>query len=301
MRWRKLGLLYSPRPLHPKLHSHAANPLAVAMDHDHYRVFYSARDIRNRSSVGCVDIDMRRLTVYRIHERPVFIHGAETSFHAGGVSIGNCYESSGSRYIPFMAWQTPPGEHWRGVIGRLILEADGSLVADGDEPLLALDQTDPISLSYPWVMRMPGGEYRMWYGSTVTWDGGNGEMIHLIKVASSTDGHEWTRLGQALPHDLGRAQAFSRPTVVGSPDEGYHMWFSYRGGCGQKYRIGYAFSRDGWKWELRLDDAGISVSTSGWDSDMIEYPFVFEHRGDRYMLYNGNGYGETGFGLAVLE
>ena len=34
---------------------------------------------------------------------------------------------------------------------------------------------------------------------------------------------------------------------------------------------------------------------------MIEYPFVFDHDGSRYMLYNGNGYGKTGFGLAVLE
>ena len=27
---------------------------------------------------------------------------------------------------------------------------------------------------------------------------------------------------------------------------------------------------------------------------MVEYPFVFDHRGSRYMLYNGNGYGATG-------
>jgi hypothetical protein len=31
------------------------------------------------------------------------------------------------------------------------------------------------------------------------------------------------------------------------------------------------------------------------------YPCVFEHRGSKYMLYNGNGYGRTGFGIAVLE
>jgi hypothetical protein len=34
---------------------------------------------------------------------------------------------------------------------------------------------------------------------------------------------------------------------------------------------------------------------------MIEYPFVFDHKGQRYMLYNGNDYGKTGFGLAILE
>jgi len=34
---------------------------------------------------------------------------------------------------------------------------------------------------------------------------------------------------------------------------------------------------------------------------MIEYPHVFDHKAKRYMLYNGNNYGKTGFGLAVLE
>jgi len=32
---------------------------------------------------------------------------------------------------------------------------------------------------------------------------------------------------------------------------------------------------------------------------MVEYPFVFRHNDQIYMLYNGNGYGKTGFGLAV--
>jgi hypothetical protein len=34
---------------------------------------------------------------------------------------------------------------------------------------------------------------------------------------------------------------------------------------------------------------------------MIEYSFIFDHAGQRYMLYNGNGYGKTGIGLAVLD
>jgi hypothetical protein len=35
-------------------------------------------------------------------------------------------------------------------------------------------------------------------------------------------------------------------------------------------------------------------------SEMIKYPFVFDHDGERSMLYNGNGYGKTGVGLAVM-
>jgi hypothetical protein len=32
---------------------------------------------------------------------------------------------------------------------------------------------------------------------------------------------------------------------------------------------------------------------------MQAYPVVFDHLGVRHMLYNGNGYGETGIGYAV--
>ena len=44
---------------------------------------------------------------------------------------------------------------------------------------------------------------------------------------------------------------------------------------------------------------GIDVSEEGWDSEMIAYPFVWEHKGQRYMAYNGNGFGRSGFGYAV--
>jgi hypothetical protein len=300
MRWRKLGLLYTPRGVHPKLATHAANPLPILLEGDVYRVLFSGRDSENRSSVGYVDIDLAQAKVVYVHDQPVFEHGPPDSYYSHGVSIGNCYEAGGQRYIGFMAWQARPGQHWRGDIGRLVLAPTWEVRLDGDRPFLGIDSTDPISLSYPWVLRDPDGTYRMWYGSTVAWDAGNGEMLHVIKHAESQDGNRWQRLGPAVPYQLGVAQAFSHPTVVGSAREGFDMWFSYRG-AGGTYRIGYASKRGGETWELRCAEAGIDVSPLGWDSEMIEYPFVFDHKGERYMLFNGNGYGRTGFGLAVLE
>lgn len=300
MPWKKLGQLYSPQSVHPKLVSHAANPLAVFLDGDVYRVFFSGRDAQNRSSVGFVDVDIFKLRVEYVHDKPVFEHGSETTFYSHGVSIGSCYAIGERRYILFMGWHVPRGEHWRGDIGRLRLCDDFSLELDDDRPILGSDAIDRVSLSYPWVLR-ERDQYRMWYGSTVTWDAGNGEMLHVINHATSVNGHEWNRRGLAVPYELGVAQAFSRPTVV-RDSHGYHMWFSYRSGKPkQKYRIGYAHSASGENWRLLLADSGINVSESGWDSEMIEYPFVLDHKGQRFMLYNGNAHGRTGFGLAVLE
>jgi hypothetical protein len=300
--WQKLGLLYSPlgENRHPKLLTHAANPLPILIEGDLYRVFYSGRDINNKSSVGAVDIDIVKRKVIKEHSEPFFEHGPEDSFYADGVSIGNCYAVNGVQYMLFMGWQTPKSAHWRGDIGRLIVTPYLSLILDSNEPFMGSDDTDPISLSYPWVQKNEEGGYSMWYSSVDAWDAGHGEMLAPIKFAYSANGHNWNREGLSIPYELGRAQAFSRPTVVGNLKIGFEMWFSYRSGGGEKYRIGYAHSIDGQKWELALGDAGINVSLDGWDSEMIEYPFVFDHKDQRYMLYNGNGYGKTGFGLAVL-
>ena len=79
------------------------------------------------------------------------------------------------------------------------------------------------------------------------------------------------------------------------------MWYSYRPGDGTAYRIAYASSADGVHWQRQLTTANLPVSASGWDAEMTAYPFVFQHHGHYYMLYNGNGYGRSGFGLAILE
>ena len=76
------------------------------------------------------------------------------------------------------------------------------------------------------------------------------------------------------------------------------MWYCYRGGE-NTYRAGYAESSDAVSWTRKDSLAGIDVSDSGWDSEMICYPCVFSHKGLKYMLYNGNSYGGTGCGLAV--
>lgn len=50
------------------------------------------------------------------------------------------------------------------------------------------------------------------------------------------------------------------------------MWYSYRG---RSYRIVYAESEDGLIWIRKDQESGIHVSESGWDSEMLAYPYVF--------------------------
>jgi len=73
-KWQKLGLLYSTpsNGLHPKLMTHASNPLPVLLKDDVYRIFFSGRDANNRSSVGAVDIDILTRELVCEHSEPFF-------------------------------------------------------------------------------------------------------------------------------------------------------------------------------------------------------------------------------------
>ena len=298
MKWKKLGKIFEFKSINNDLMTHASNPLAVHLKDDIFRVFFSGRNKDNKSSVGFVDLDIFTKEIKYISSETTFKYGEKNSFYSHGVSIGCIYTIDSKDYILFMGWQIRDGEHWKGEIGRLLLENNDTLTLEPKNAFMVCDDEDKVSLSYPWVI-YDEGIYKMWYGSTNSWSSQNGEMVHVIKYATSTDGETWEKHGLAIPFEIGIAQAFSRPTVF-KDDDGYHMWFSYRSGDGTKYRIGYAHSSDGLNWD-RKKDSGIDVSPDGWDSEMICYPFVFEHKGKRYMLYNGNGYGKTGFGLAVLE
>ncbi|MBU0720407.1 hypothetical protein KJ877_03630 [bacterium] len=297
MRWKKLGKIFDFQAINDNLFTHASNPLAKHLEGDVFRIFFSSRDKENKSSVGFVDLNIFTKDIINLSTQAIFKYGDTDSFYSHGVSIGNLYSADDKEYMLFMGWQIKDNAHWRGEIGRLRLD-DNQLSLDPNALFIGCDTEDKVSLSYPWVM-LDEGIYKMWYGSTISWTSKNKEMVHVIKYATSKDGETWKKHGLAVPYEIGVAQAFSRPSVIRDA-RAYHMWYSYRSGEGSKYKIGYAHSADGVNW-VRKNSLGLGVSDYGWDCEMVCYPFVFEHKNNMYMLYNGNAYGKTGFGLAIWE
>ncbi len=111
-------------------------------------------------------------------------------------------------------------------------------------------------------------------------------------IGSASDPQSHTHL--VLPRH------FPAPRYRGRRTAAIRCGSLYRG-QNSKYRIGYAESPDGRDWRLDLSKAGIDVSTSGWDSEIDRVPVrIRSPRDPLSMLYNGNGYGRTGFGLAKM-
>ena len=297
MRWRKLGRIWAPDGRKPWMCSHAANPIAEPIGGSRVRVYCSSRDERNRSSITFVEIDLEDpTTILREADEPILSPGELGMFDDCGVSIGCIVARGTQRYLYYMGWHLTVAVPWHNALGLAISEGpDQPFRRVSRFPIVELNPIDPYTLSYPWVL-FEEGAARMWYGSNTRWGPRKEDMRHLIKYAESADGLHWDRRDLvAIDFEGPEEYAICKPCVIRDADR-YRMWFCSRGGA---YRIRYAESADGLTWTRPSDGAGIDVSEEGWDAEMIEYPCVFDHGGRRYMLYAGNGFGRTGFGLAV--
>ncbi len=295
MAWRKLGLVFAPAGDLPWMRSHAANPVPEMRGGDIARVYFSSRDEQNRASIGWVEVDLEQSPkVIAVATEPVLSPGPLGGFDDSGTSMG-CIVQDGERtLLYYLGWNLGVTVPWRNSIGLAIREGrDGPFVKHAPAPLLDRCAADPFTISYPFVLR-DGPLWRMWYGSNLRWGAQEQDMDHVIKYAESTDGRTWLRSGEiALGLNGPEEYALCRPWVE-KTGEGYRMWYCHRGSA---YRIGRAESSDGRSWQRR--SAGIDVSPGGWDSEMISYPALLAHKGRRFLFYNGNRYGKTGFGVAV--
>ena len=299
MKWKKLGRIYGPSGERAWAASHAANPTAEHLTGDLFKIYFSTRDKKNRSSIGHIVVDIKQPTrILEEASEPVLKPGRLAMFDDSGASIGCIMKLGEARYLYYMGWNLSVTVPWKNALGLAISEAPGKpFIRYSEFPIVELNAVDPYTISYPWVMQERSG-FRMWYGSNLKWGEKKEDMLHVLKYAESADGIRWERDNRIVINSESAAEyAICRPTVL-RDDSGYRMWFCTRG---KKYRIHLAESADGLTWSRKGQDPGIDVSADGWDSDMIEYPCVFTHKQNIYMLYAGNGYGETGFGLAVAQ
>lgn len=298
MRWRKLGHVYAPDGSKPWMRTHAANPVPEHLSADRFRIYFSARDSENRSSISFVEIDLNAPSVVlREADAPVLGPGELGMFDDSGCSIGCIVKVGDARFLYYMGWHLTVRVPWQNALGLAVSDgADRPFKRWSRFPVVPLDETDPYTISYPWVT-VENGTFRMWYGSNTQWGPQQSDMRHLIKYGESADGITWRRPNTiAIDFSSPDEYAMCKPCVIRTGGR-YEMWFCTRG---HRYRIHHATSPDGIVW-TRTGRAPLDVSDNGWDSDMIEYPTVFDHAGKRYMLYAGNGYGRAGFGLAVLD
>jgi hypothetical protein len=297
--WRRLGALtLDASRARQWAASHAALPVVESAGDGIWNLFLSLRDEQGRARIGRTQLVLTPVpTLAPLEAEPVLGLGALGTFDDSGV-VTSCLVADGDRrYLFYTGWARGVTVPFYLAPGVAVSVAGGPFVRRSPAPLLDRTDAEPYLTASPFVM-LDNGRWRMWYVAGTGWrETGRPEPCYHLRYAESQDGVTWERPGRAVIDPEPDEHAFGRPWVVRRESQ-YHLWFAVRG---DRYRIGYAASRDGITWRRDDDDAGLRPAREGWESEMVEYPCVFEHRDRRYMLYNGNDYGRTGVGIAVWE
>ncbi|GLC94529.1 glycosylase [Cupriavidus sp. TA19] len=314
LEWEKLGKLFDPRDLQGEswMKEFAQSP-SVLVYENFVRVYFCSRqaptpDGQYRSFLSYIDLDRTDLLrILDVCDAPILGLGACGAFDEFGTNPISVIRDGEEVRVYYAGWTRCESVPFNGTIGVATSRDNGHTFARiGPGPVLPYSPDEPFLLGSPRIRKFDG-RWHLWYVAGKEWlkTSDRPEPVYKIRMASSNDGINWTKRGCDLIEDvLGAHECQACPDVI-FRDGKYHMFFSYRHSHNYKgkeggYRIGYASSLDMVNWTRQDEVAGMHVSESGWDSEMVNYPHVFELDGETYMLYQGNEMGRSGIGLARL-
>jgi hypothetical protein len=307
MIWQKLGRLFCANHNTDIMVSGGRTPIALHIKDDLYRIYFGAYDEEMRGKIYSLDIDLKQPSkITNLVTDPIIDRGNIGFYDDNGIIPSSIVNHDNQIYLYTIGFSLKNKIIFDAATGLAISHDNGKTFDKFNGPVIDRTIYDPCFAASPCVI-YDGGIFKMWYVSCDYWEEiGENKYKHYynIKYKESKNGIDWDiHSTVAIDYENENEYAISRPAVVKDGVNEYRMWYSYREQENVKtYRIGYAESTDGVSW-TRKDSLmkQFDVSAEGWDSEMICYPFVFDNKGKRYMLYNGNGYGKTGFGLAVLK
>jgi predicted GH43/DUF377 family glycosyl hydrolase len=302
------GLIFRVDGKYPWSQTHAQIPSPDVLANGRIRIYYSTRDALNRSLTSFIEVDaLNPKQILYEHDRPILDFGKLGCFDDCGVMPSSMVTHEGKKYLYYCGWNTSTTVRYRNCIGLAVSDDGVNFERAFEGPILDRTKDEPHLVVTPHVI-IEDGIWKMWYCGCTEWKVVNGvtEPQYLIKFAWSEDGVNWQRDNRVLIPYKDPTEAIGRPVVV-HENGVYRMWYSYRSiadyrnNRANSYRIGYAESADNINWTRKDEAAGIDLSDEGWDSEMLAYPYIVDHEDKRYMFYNGNGFGRSGFGYALVD
>ncbi|MFO0739087.1 MAG: hypothetical protein U0270_24535 [Labilithrix sp.] len=315
--WLKLGQIFDPteHQLPNGCREFAQSPQVLVFD-DFVRVYFSTRSVDTPGSfvshIAYVDMDSSFSRVLRVADAPVFTSADLGTFDEHGIFPVNLVRHDGRVLAYTCGWSRRSSVPVETAIGLAESHDEGrTFVRHGSGPVLTASLHEPFLVGDPFVQVM-SGTWHMWYIFGERWipnaeSDGSAARVYKIAHATSKDGVLWLKDARAIVDDrLGPDECQALPTVLSFGGK-HHMFFCYRHATDFRrnrkrgYRLGYAFSTNLVSWERADELAGIELSETGWDCDMMCYPHLVRARENVFLLYNGNEFGRRGFGAAILR
>jgi hypothetical protein len=307
MRWRKLGLVWGPDGSMPWAKTHASVPTPVPLPSGAIRVYLTCLDGAGRGRPTWVDVSPSDPTqVLAVAREPLLEIGRPGTFDDNGLMVTSVVPIDDHTVVMYYAgFEICTHVRYRIFTGGAVSHDGGDTFARvGEVPILDRCDGELYFRGGPFAL-LDGERFKLWYVSGSAWtDLGDGKPmpVYDLRYMESPDPFRWTGGGRLSMAVSGSDEhGFGRPWVVKRATGDYRLFYSCRRRSLKAYRLGYAESVDGINWTRKDADMGLDVSPNGFDDEAIMYSAVI-NIGDRtYCFYNGNNFGQRGFGVAIQE
>ena len=305
LKWKKMGIIFDGRGIHPLANSHTMVPCPTLMD-DRIRLYYTSCCEHGLGRPFFVDLDLHNLkTILGTSSGPVLNIGLPGTFDENGVICCSLVNINYSEiYMYYAGFELGTKVRYRLLTGLAKSEDGGqNFIRVKKTPILERSENELYFRGGPFTIKS-NDNFEMWYVAGSSWMHiGNKEMPQYdIRHITSTNGVDWPEQGKIkIPLTSDDEFAFGRPAVIKLRDNKYWMFYSIRKKCFNEYRLGFAYSSDKINWKRDDEFLNLNVSADDFETDAIMYATPLIVGKDLYLFYNGNNFGQSGIALAKLE
>ena len=305
MNWRKLGVVWMPTGSDTWAKSHAMGPTPFQLNEEVIRVFLTTLDEDGKGRPTYVDISAQNPThILRVSPKPLMDIGESGTFDDNGLMPTSIVQpENGILFMYYAGFELCEKIRYRIFTG-LAISSDGgnTFYRNSRVPILDRSDTELFFRGGPFVI-IDEGVFKLWYVAGSQWTKINSKLmpVYDLRYQESSDGIHWAEKGTLSMAITGDDEhGFGRPWVLKRGPQDYQLFYSIRRRSFSAYRLGYAESQDGIRWIRKDSEIGLDVTLGAFDSDAIMYSAVIDIGSKTYCFYNGNNFGESGFGVAEL-
>ena len=296
--WQRLGNIFK---------SHWAQvPVAVHLEKDIYRIFYSRR-IKGKSYPYYIEFDVCKKIITKNPVGPILKLGRRGSFDWAGIMPTEIVNFKNRSFLYYIGWSRREDVPYHNNLGLAVSRPRSNLWKKYSEgPIFSTSRHEPGYIGTIGIIRSQKKFFGL-YLACRKWKKIKKriEPIYDLKIATSKNGLDWAPIKNGLRLLAGEG-GLSKASII-KLGKKFYVWFSsraakdYRNNPKNGYKIICATSKNIFSWR-RIKKYEIKCEKKHKnETKMVAYPHVIKHKKILYMFYNGNEFGKTGIFLAKME
>lgn len=303
--WKRKGRVFSLPEDHAFGKTHMQLPVLHRLPSGEFELFFSTRNKDNIAHGGKLRFSSFENSTPIFESKPVIVPGKLGAFDDMGVMPSSVVDVNGDTYLYYIGWNVRNTIPYHNSIGLAIRKKGSQLFEKISEgPIIERTYKEPYFNGTNSVIKS-GNIWRMWYLSCTGWQmiDGKPEASYLVRYAESENGIDWKREGRICIGYDSEQEAIAGASVIKYQGKYLMMYcirniHDYRTNPTNSYHLRLAESEDGLTWKKGILNIWENQSLDDWEAQMQAYPCLFEDEGELQMLYNGNGFGQSGIGHA---